>query len=74
MSFLNYKRLYIKIKLSYNVVEVITMEMAVLILFMLILFLAIIFKVPIALALFINLIVLALYAYKKNLAQEKFLR
>ena len=64
MSFINYKTFHIKLKLSYNKFEVITMEMAVLILFMLILFLAIIFKVPIALALFINLIVLALYAYK----------
>lgn len=47
------------------------LEIAVLILFMAILFSAIIFKFPIALALFINLIVLALYAYKKKFSPRE---
>lgn len=47
------------------------LEIAVLILFMAILFSAIIFKFPIALALFINLIVLTLYAYKKKFSPRE---
>lgn len=48
-------------------------EIGVLILFMAILFLAIIFNLSIEIALFINLIVLSIYAYKKNFSIKKIL-